>query len=333
MSISSTTNRNNYTGNGVTTSYAYSFKITDESHLRVTTYVPSTETFAVKVLTTHYTVTAATVGETSGGTIAFLSAPANGTKVTIRRVVPFKQETDIRNQGAYYPDVIEDEFDQLVMLDQQQDDEIDRSIKFPDTTIISTFDVNLPSALVGSASCTLVTNAAGDAFDIGPTTDEISNAQGYATTAGVSATAAASSATTASTQATAAAASATAAAASAVAAAASAAAADGTPTITGTRSVPSNIVAGTGIAFTGTHYYNIWFVQGSGGAVDISANPQIAAGTNVGQRLYTIGCSDTNTVRFETGTGIKLKNGATEAYLFADDVIEWLWNGTNWNQV
>jgi hypothetical protein len=105
------------------------------------------------------------------------------------------------------------------------------------------------------------------------------------------------------------------------------------PSVTGTRSVPSSIVAGSGIAFTGTAWFNIWFVQGSGGAVDISADPQIAAGSNVGQRLILIGCDDTNTVKLENGTGVKLSGGSAEVYLFADTTIEFIWNGTNWSQI
>lgn len=102
--------------------------------------------------------------------------------------------------------------------------------------------------------------------------------------------------------------------------------------VTGSRASPSAIVAGTGIAFTGSSWLNTWFVQGSGGAVDISANPQIAAGTTVGQRLLLHGRSDTNTVKLEHGTGVNLKNKG-EVYLFADDTIEFQWDGTNWTEI
>lgn len=102
--------------------------------------------------------------------------------------------------------------------------------------------------------------------------------------------------------------------------------------ITGTRASPSAIVAGTGVEFTGVAWFNVWFVQGSGGAVDISANPQIAAGTNVGQRLVLHGRSDTNTVKLEHSTGVNLKNKG-EVFLFADDTIEFHWDGTNWTEI
>lgn len=103
-----------------------------------------------------------------------------------------------------------------------------------------------------------------------------------------------------------------------------------TGTITGTRAAPSSIVAGTGIAFTGTFAENIWFIQGSGGAVNITANPQIVAGTNVGQRLTLIGRSDTNTVQFDDGTGLSI-NGS--CILGEDQVLKLMWDGTNWIEI
>lgn len=99
------------------------------------------------------------------------------------------------------------------------------------------------------------------------------------------------------------------------------------PAITGTRGSPSAVVAGTGIVFAGTGQFNLWFIQGSGGAVDISVNPQIVAGTVIGQQLNLIGRSDTNTVTFEDGTGLSL-NGT--AILGEDQVLTLIWDSSAW---
>jgi hypothetical protein len=99
------------------------------------------------------------------------------------------------------------------------------------------------------------------------------------------------------------------------------------PNVTGSRASPSDIVAGTGIAFTGTRYNNIWFIRGSGGVVNVSANPQIAAATNVGQRLRLIGRSDTNTIQLNDGTGLSLNGPCIFA---ADTVLDLMWDGSNW---
>jgi len=98
-------------------------------------------------------------------------------------------------------------------------------------------------------------------------------------------------------------------------------------TFTGTRAAPSAIIAVTGIAFTGVAGDNAWFIQGSGGAVNVSANPQIAAATNLGQKLILIGRSDTNTVQLNDGTGLSL-NGV--CILGADSVLGLMFDGTNW---
>jgi hypothetical protein len=49
-------------------------------------------------------------------------------------------------------------------------------------------------------------------------------------------------------------------------------------------------------------------VVGSGGAIDITASPQIVAG-NQGDVLTLEGTSDTNTVKIDDGTGVSLMSG------------------------
>lgn len=104
----------------------------------------------------------------------------------------------------------------------------------------------------------------------------------------------------------------------------------GKPQITGSMASPTAVVAGTGIPFAGAarDFFHTWFIQGSGGAADISANPQIAAGTAVGQKLRLIGCDDTNTVKLDDGTGLKLQ--AASRLLEQYSAIELEWDGSNW---
>lgn len=104
------------------------------------------------------------------------------------------------------------------------------------------------------------------------------------------------------------------------------------PTLSGSTGVPTSIVAVTGIVFaavTGVWEY-LYFITGATAALDISANPQISAGTLVGQRLTLRGCSDVNTVQLEDGNGLKL-NGLC---ILADgSELELVWNGTVWEEV
>ena len=58
MTVSSTTVKNSYSGNGSTTAFAYTFKIFANTDLQVIIR-SSTGTETVKTLTTHYTVSGA----------------------------------------------------------------------------------------------------------------------------------------------------------------------------------------------------------------------------------------------------------------------------------
>jgi len=209
MSVSSTTNRLNYTGNGAVDTYAYTFRVFDDDDLTVTVRdTDDVETTLTK--TTHYTVTG--VGELSGGNVALVNGAFDWIDgdgdlksnyiLTIRRVLDLIQETDIRNQGTFFPETHEDQFDKFIMIDQQQQDEINRSVKFPETIPSSSFDNDLPASLVGEINAVLMTNDTGDGWEAGPTATAISGAQAAATAAAASATAADSSATAAASSAT-----------------------------------------------------------------------------------------------------------------------------------
>lgn len=100
-------------------------------------------------------------------------------------------------------------------------------------------------------------------------------------------------------------------------------------TIVGSRASPTAITAVGGISFTAATATDN-YIQGSGGAVTVTANPQIAAGTVDGQRLVLIGRSATNTVTLADGTGLSL-NGSWVGGL--DSMIALRWDGTNWAEI
>jgi hypothetical protein len=99
------------------------------------------------------------------------------------------------------------------------------------------------------------------------------------------------------------------------------------PTVTGSQSSPTSVTAAGGVAFTGSNYFNVSFVQGSAGAVTVSASPQIAAGTLVGQRLMLVGTSASNTLSLVDGTGLGLNGPVT---ISNNSAIEMVWNGSVW---
>ncbi len=206
MSLNSTKPRNNYAGNGTTNEYSYDFKIIEKSNLKVI-IEDSDSVETVLELNTDYSVDG--VGTSSGGSITlidnsqeFIDASGylkSGYTLTILRVVTIEQQTDIRNQGDFFPETHEDAFDKSIMIDQQQQDELDRSIKLSDSSNISSFSPQIPSSFIGEGSVAIVTNEDGSGFKVGPTVSEISTANSSAVAAAASATAAAASETNAAT--------------------------------------------------------------------------------------------------------------------------------------
>ncbi|HFD7437808.1 hypothetical protein LE025_13990 [Escherichia coli] len=116
MTVSTEVDHNEYTGNGVTTSFPYTFRIFKKSDL-VVQVSDLNENIAVLTLDTDYTVTGA--GGYNGGNVILSKALANGYQISISRELPVTQETDLRNQGKFFAEVHEDAFDKLTMLIQQ----------------------------------------------------------------------------------------------------------------------------------------------------------------------------------------------------------------------
>lgn len=117
-----------YNGNGSTTVFSYGFRILSESHIRVVLGREGSVD-AELLLGSNYTVSG--VGAPGGGSITVLSAPSVGETITILRDVPFTQDTDLENQGAYYAETVENALDLLTMRDQQLQEQLDRAIKAP----------------------------------------------------------------------------------------------------------------------------------------------------------------------------------------------------------
>ncbi|EOC2776312.1 hypothetical protein OM252_00680 [Escherichia albertii] len=115
MTVSTEVDHNEYIGNGVTTTFPYTFRIFQKSDL-VVQVVDLDENIAVLALDTDYTVTGA--GGYNGGNVIVSKALANGHKISISRELPVTQETDLRNQGKFFAEVHEDAFDKLTMLIQ-----------------------------------------------------------------------------------------------------------------------------------------------------------------------------------------------------------------------
>ena len=136
MTISTTTIKNSYSGDGSTTAFNYTFKITDQDDIDVIIRSASgTET--TKTITTHYTVSG--VGNAGGGTITFTSGniPTATETVLLRRSTPLTQGVDLIENDPLPADTLEDALDKLTSINQELQEQADRSLKISRTNTMT----------------------------------------------------------------------------------------------------------------------------------------------------------------------------------------------------
>ncbi|WP_394289597.1 phage tail fiber domain-containing protein [Klebsiella michiganensis] len=109
MSVPNQTPYNIYTANGLSTVFAYEFYLISASDIQVT--INGNE------VTSGYTVSG--VGNTNGGEVTFLTAPANGSTVIFERVTPTYRLTDYQDNGDLLADTVNKDFDRLWMAIQR----------------------------------------------------------------------------------------------------------------------------------------------------------------------------------------------------------------------
>lgn len=294
MTISSTTLRQIYTGDGSNRTFAIPFTYPGSPYTLATSEVevwtrdesttPATE--ALKALTTDYTI--------SSTNIVFGTAPAIAIKIMVRRRVPLTQLLDLLINGSPAPDDQEAAYDRGVMALQQVNEEIGRALKFQRTSSKTSFYV--PEPVAGK-----VLAWAADGLSLVNLDPQSSSNISY--------TPPASGFTQQATM---------------------QAALDALNTrIHGSRASSIGI-DNTGIQADGGVLEQVWYVKGNGGPIDLTGvNPQIKAGTSVGQRIEVTGTDNTNTLTIANGTGV-IANGSR----VLEDGSVWgaRWNGTAWQE-
>jgi hypothetical protein len=152
MSVSTTSNRVDYIGNGTVSTYTFSFPTVASTDIVVQVADTSTPP-NVSPLTLGTDFNVEDAGNPNGGSIELISSGQswltggnlkNGYTLTILRIRPLTQATDIRNQGTYYPESLEDEFDDIVLILQQIQEQISRCVGFPVLIKPSAFSPILP---------------------------------------------------------------------------------------------------------------------------------------------------------------------------------------------
>lgn len=157
MTVSSSTAKVSYSGNGSTQAFAVPFYFLANSQLLVVRR-SSTGVDVTQVLGTDYTVTGA--GVLTGGTVTMTVAPPTGTTLVIARNVPLTQETDLQPNDRLPAETLEQSIDKLTMITQQLDEVNDRTLKAPVSDSAS-LNMTLPSSSV-RANRYLAFNSSGE---------------------------------------------------------------------------------------------------------------------------------------------------------------------------
>lgn len=115
MTLSTATTRQQYAGNGATTSFAFGMKAFAASDFKI--YLRDTTTLVdtLQTLTTHYSVSGTLPGT---GNIIFVTAPTSSQTVIITRDAAIEQTLDLIASGAFAAENVETALDKIAAFVQ-----------------------------------------------------------------------------------------------------------------------------------------------------------------------------------------------------------------------
>jgi len=142
MTVAISTSRIQYNCNGSVVAFAFGFGVgaTDEIQV-ILTDSAGVETTLTE--TTHYVISATNDDYESGGTVTTVATYAAGNTITILRDVPVTQESDFTENMPTLYETFEDGLDKLTRINQQQDEEIERTIKLKKSYDPALYDLEI----------------------------------------------------------------------------------------------------------------------------------------------------------------------------------------------
>lgn len=149
MTISTTTAKSRYAGDGATTNFPTGFKFLDNDHVKVILRgADGSETLWTEG--SEYALSGA--GAPGGGTVAVNTSPtdytpAAGETLVVKLAVPARQETSLPLGGAFPSTAVEGMADLAALRDQQVEEALSRALKFKETTALA--DVEFPEPEAG----------------------------------------------------------------------------------------------------------------------------------------------------------------------------------------
>lgn len=142
MAIENVSSKVSYNTDGIQTTFSFTFPYQNESDIQAilldtdgdeTTFNEGTD-YSVSSTDTY-----------SGGDVTFKVAPAQGV-LTIRRVLPLSQDSTFRPVSGFPEEVITRSFDKATMIDQQQQEVLNRCITLKETSNVTGVQMDNPVA-------------------------------------------------------------------------------------------------------------------------------------------------------------------------------------------
>lgn len=159
-------------GDGSTVAFTYGFLIDADTELVVTVRNTSTEVLTIKTLTTDYSVAGA--GNVSGGTVTFVTAPTATEQVAFTRAVPLVQGLDLQNRGVVSPSLLEQKYDDLYRVAQDNAEALGRAVKVDIFNVVDVDQLTANLTVLAGISAN-VTTVAGIADNVTTVADNTAN--------------------------------------------------------------------------------------------------------------------------------------------------------------
>lgn len=155
MSLPFSERRIQHTGNGAVKVFSYNFKLFDSDDVKVIVADDDGVEFPELVLGVDFSISG--IGAAAGGNITLIDSGQSWLDgdgdlltdytITIEGEKEPTQETALRNNGPFYPEVIEARFDILVALIQELKTKLSRAIVASTSVNISNISLGSPTAL------------------------------------------------------------------------------------------------------------------------------------------------------------------------------------------
>jgi hypothetical protein len=148
MTISAGYTPDSYDGDGIATQFAVTFPFFEEDELEVILLVDATGLEYPQLLNTDYTVTGGAQGLAipTTGQVEMTVKPAVGETLIIRRTTDREQQIDFTRGGPLAPNSLEGGLDRATMINQEDEEAKNRSLRFPKSDDPS-LDAELPGSL------------------------------------------------------------------------------------------------------------------------------------------------------------------------------------------